>query len=432
MTRHRWVIVAISFFAIIINYLDRSALSYAITPLETTFGFTNADFGIIASAFGVGYLIMTVVGGILVDKFGARKIWSASSIVWSVACALLALSTGFWWFFIFRMILGVAEGPNFPALTRVDSDWLPVSERVRALAIGLAAVPFASVLGAPFISHLVAAVGWRWMFVILGTLGIIWAITWFLVFRDYPEQSKSVSEEELHHIQSELESVTQSGHSLAEQKTTWRFMLFNRDLLVNNYAFFAFGYLLFFAITWLPGYLEQTYGVNIKQVGWFLVAPWLVGTVLLLLGGVISDWLWHKTHNLRIARSHIIWISQVISACCFIPVVFHPSLTMALVCISLGVGFGLMPNAAFYAINTDLARDRAGTSLGIMDCAFALAGILAPLITGILATHTGNFIGAFSLLIVLTFTSAFAIVVFQRMDAADIMSSKSYRKIKSI
>jgi ACS family hexuronate transporter-like MFS transporter len=414
MTRYRWVIVAISFFAIIINYLDRSALSYAITPLEQTFGLTNTDFGIIAAGFGAGYLIMTVLGGILVDHYGAHKIWSLSAVVWSVACALLGFATGFWWLFIVRCMLGIAEGPNFPALSRVNADWLPVSERATALAIGLAAVPFASVLGAPLISHLLVWLGWRWMFIALGALGIIWAVIWIRVFHDNPKDSPHVSSDELQHITSELECLPHETHTLTEQKVTWRFMLFNRALLVNNYAFFAFGYLLFFAITWLPGYLEQTYHVKIKEAGLFLVAPWLVATILLISGGILSDWLWKKTRSLRIARSHIIWVSQIISALCFIPVVLaHPSLTMAIICISLGVGFGMMPNAAFYAINADLARERVATSLGIMDCAFAFAGILAPLLTGLLSSLTGNFVAAFSLLIILTFTSAIAIILFQ-------------------
>jgi len=414
MTRYRWIITAICFFAIIINYLDRSALSYAITPLQQTFGFTNTDFGIIASAFGIGYLVMTVVGGILVDHYGARKIWTASAVLWSFACSLLALATGFWWLFMFRTLLGIAEGPNFPAFTRATADWLPVSERARALAIGLAAVPFASVLGAPFISHLVATVGWRWMFLILGLFGIIWSIIWFYAFRDQPQQSHYVSKKELQHIRAELESIPRKAHSLQQQKTTWRFMLFHRPLLVNNLAFFVFGYLLFFAITWLPGYLEQTYAIKVKAAGWFLVAPWSVATVMLLLGGVISDWLWKKTHSIRIARSHIIWISQILSAACFIPILLTPSLWTAIIFISLGVGFGMLPNAVFYAINADLAHDRVATSLGIMDCSFALAGILAPLLTGYLATLTGNFVAAFSLLIILTLLSASAIILFQK------------------
>jgi ACS family hexuronate transporter-like MFS transporter len=416
MTQYRWFVVGFGFIAIIITYLDRTALSYAITPLELTFGLSNADFGVIAAAFGIGYMVMTVGGGVLVDRYGSRKMWSLSAVLWSSACALLGLASGFWWLFAFRLILGLAEGPSFPAFSRVTADWLPVSERARAIAIGLAAVPFASVIGAPLSSHLVAWLGWRLMFFILGALGILWAVAWVIIFRDRPQQSKHVCSQELNHIQIELDPIELNRPVVQPQKTTWRFMLFNKALLVNNYAFFSFGYLLFFAITWLPGYLEQSYHVKVKAVGWFLVLPWLLASVLLVAGGFLSDWLWHKKRSIRIARSHIIWVCQLISALCFIPVVFTHSLTVALLGISFGVGIGMMPNAAFYAINADLARDRVATSLGIMDCAFALAGILAPLITGFLSTLTGNFTAAFSLLIVLSLTSALAIILFQHPD----------------
>jgi ACS family hexuronate transporter-like MFS transporter len=411
-SHYRWIVISFAFLAIIITYLDRTALSYAITPLEQTFGLTNTDFGTIAAAFGVGYMIMTVGGGILVDRYGSRRVWSWSAFFWSLACAFLGFSTGFAWLFIFRLLLGITEGPSFPAFSRVTADWLPVQERARALAIGLAAVPFASVIGAPFVSYLVANLGWRTMFFVLGSFGILWAIAWHIIYRDHPEQCKQVTTNELKHIQDNLDV---SPHA-ATQKTSWRFMLLNRSLLVNNVAFFAFGYLLFFAITWLPGYLEQTYHMQVREAGWFLVAPWTCATILLVLGGILSDYLWRKTHSIRLSRSHLIWVCQVISAICFLPLVFSHSFVIAIISITLGVGFGLMPNAAFYAINADLARDRVGTSLGIMDCAFAAAGILAPLVTGYLSSVTGGFAAAVSLLIVLTLVSALSIILFQHPD----------------
>lgn len=414
VTRYRWTIIGLAFIAIVITYLDRSALSYAIKPLKHTFGLTNIDFGLVASAFGMGYLVMTVIGGVLVDRFGARHVWARSAFYWSLACVFMGLASGFGALFTFRLMLGIAEGPGFPAFTRVAADWLPVTERARALAIGLAAVPFASVIGAPLISHLLIILGWRGMFFALGVLGILWSVVWFNIFKDQPAQSSHVSSAELNLIQKDLESFPH----LATQKTSWRFMLCNRSLLINNYAFFAFGYLLFFAITWLPGYLEQTYGLQVKEAGWFLIAPWVCATVLLTLGGILSDWLWKKTHSIRFSRSHLIWIGQTLSAISFLPLLFSHSLSVAIVSISLGVGFGLMPNAAFYAINADLARDRAGTSLGIMDAAFAAAGILAPLLTGWLSGLTGNFVGAVSLLIALMFSSAAAVILFQNPDDA--------------
>lgn len=418
----RWLVIGLAFFITIVNYLDRSALAYAIGPIKAEFGLNDADFGFIASAFGIGYMVMTVGGGILVDHWGARKIWPLAAFLWSTVTALLGISTGFWMLFFFRTMLGIAEGPNFPALSRVVTDWLPMSERARATAFGLVAVPLASVIGAPLISHLIIHLSWKIMFLILGSLGIAWSFIWFWLFRDYPENCQFVSTAELDIIR---EGTTKRRncsdnelrkHDLSNGKTTWKFMLLNPALMANNYAFFAFGYLLFFALTWLPEYLELTYGVKLKEIGYFLIAPWLTAAVLLMVAGYVSDWIWLKTGSMRKSRTHIIWICQLASAISFIAVIYTHSLSWTLILLSAGIGLGLMPNAAFYALNSDLARDRAATSLGIMDCFFAAAGILAPALTGLLANATGNFNAAIGLLVLFSVTSAAGIFLFQHPD----------------
>ncbi len=417
MKNYRWFIIGLAFIGTIINYLDRGALSYAIGPIQTSFDLNNADFGFIASGFGVGYMIMTLVGGVLVDRFGAHKIWTLAGVMWSIVSVLFGAASGLWLFFTLRLLLGVAEGPAFPAFTRVVTDWLPTSQRARALAAGLAAVPFASVIGAPLISSLIIIFGWRIMFFVLGCAGITWALAWFRFFTDSPTINVHLSHDEFMELQheAEIEKSLSSQHS-APQKTSWKFMLFNPSLMVNNYAFFSFGYLLFFAMTWLPGYFEQVYNLKLHKIAIFLILPWLLGTILIVIGGILSDWIWKKTGSIRLSRSHLIWICQVLSALCFIPVIMFHSLTVAIIFISLAVGIGLMPNAAFYAINADLARDRAATSLGIMDCGFALAGILAPAITGVLSHLLGSFTAAISLMVILSLSSALCIFIWQKPD----------------
>lgn len=413
MKNFRWVIIALTFVASIINYLDRAALSYAITPLQKEFHLNNTQFGLIAAGFGIGYIFMTVTGGVLVDRRGARKIWSIAGLAWSLVSILFGVATGFWSLFLLRVLLGVTEGPAFPALTRVATDWLPKRERARALAFGLAAVPFASVIGAPLISALIINFGWRIMFIILGLLGIIWVIIWHTFFRDQPQDSKYVSASEATYIK---HSPAKNALKESQTKTSWRFILFTPGLIANNYAFFSFGYLLFFALTWLPGYLEQTYSLKLKEVAIFVILPWLFGTIFILIGGFLSDWLWKKTESIRASRTHIIWVCQILSALCFIPVALLHSLPIAIIFISLGIGIGLMPNAAFYALNADIAKDRVATSLGVMDCAFAAAGFLAPFLTGILSHITGNFVAALLLLTILSFTSALGVFLFQHPD----------------
>ena len=406
----------------LINYLDRSALSYSISQLKQEFHLDDAQFGEIAAAFAVGYLLMVLVGGILVDRVGSHRVWAASALLWSGFTSIMGLASSYQLLFFFRTCLGLAEGPHFPAMTRVVADWLPPKERARATALALAAVPMASAIGAPLITRLIIAFGWKWMFAILGCLGIVWAFVWLAIFRDYPENCRFVSNEELKHIRlgqpldREASSQELRSRDRAEGRSTWRFLLFNPSLMSNNFAFFSFGYLLFFAITWLPGYLVETFNLPLEEVGTFLMAPWMTAAVLLAAAGYLSDWLWLRTGSIRVARSHLIWICQLLSALCFIPLMYTRDLDVARISLCLGLGFGLMPNSAFYALNCDLARDRAGTSLGIMDVSLALAGILAPLFTGQLAKDTGGFNCAFGLLIFFTLTSVLAILLFQRPD----------------
>lgn len=398
------IIFILVFIACVINYLDRAALGYAIASIEKIFNLTNVSFGLVASAFGIGYFFMSIAGGVLVDKYGARKMWALSGILWSLSCACIGFAQGFGTLFLFRILLGVTEAPAFPAMTRVVADWVPFNKRAATLSLGLAAVPFASVLGAPITTHLLSTLGWRSTFIFLGLIGVLWSILWYLIFRD--------------------KNTLQTLSPQKTQTTSWRKLLFNPALIVNNYAFFAFGYLLYFAINWLPGYLEQTYHMKLRDVGWFLTLPWLTATIFVLIGGFLSDWLWKKTHSMRIARSHFIWICQILSVVCFIPVIVTNSLMIDAIWLSLGVGFGLMPNAAFYSLNADLAYDRAATSQGLMNCVSAGAGILAPLVTGWLTNLTGNFIAPMALMVLLTTSSAFAIILFQHPDKKN--SKKCY------
>jgi len=422
LTAYRWIVVILSFIIIIVNYMDRTAISYAIEPLKKEFGLTNTSFGLIGAAFSIGYTIMTLLGGIMVDRWGARRCWTGAAFAWSCSTGLLAGCTGFVHLFALRVSLGITEGPCFPAMTRAITDWLPVTERARASAICLAAVPLASVVGAPVISNLVANFGWRIMFVVLSSLGIVWSIFWWFMFRDYPQNSKHVSLAELEHIhegkpiKAHATDDELRSHSLSAGKTTWKFILTNPSLTANNYAFFSFGYLLFFATIWLPDFFESTYHLKLKEVGIFLIAPWLTAAVFVAFAGILSDYLYQRTKSIRIARTHIIWVSQLLSACCFLAVPNTASLPVVIVLVSLGLGFGLMPNASFYALNSDLAKDRAGTSLGLMDCYLALAGILAPLLTGWMKDLTNNFNSAIFLMAGFTFTSSLLIFLLQHPD----------------
>ncbi|HSX37543.1 MAG TPA: MFS transporter [Chlamydiales bacterium] len=411
-SHYRWVIAGMIFFITLVNFIDRSAISFVIEQLKLEFHFSDTQFGMILAAFGVGYVLLTAFGGWLVDAFGTRIIWPIAAMAWSLCVGFLGFATGFWGFIGLRFLLGVTEGPHFPAMTRSISDWLPPQERARALSLGLVAIPLSSVVGAPLTSYLVADFGWRTMFFTISIVGILWGILWYFLFRDRPEQCKYVSEAEKRLIRhTESEGIKQNKSSI-----DWRFLLLHPALIANNIAYFAFGYMLFFATLWLPGYFLSQHGLNLKSVGWYLTIPWLIGACFLKAGGILSDWLYKKTGSGRISRSHVIWCSQLLAAICFVGLGFTSSLSISLILLSLGLGFGLMPQPAFFSINIDVAKERSGSSQGITSSCLSLAGIIAPLLTGWLIDATGSYHAAFLLLGGLTAMAVIAVILFHHPD----------------
>lgn len=411
-TRFRWIVASLVFFITLVNFIDRSAISFVIEPLKQEFHFSDTQFGAILSAFGLGYVLLTAFGGWLVDLWGSRAVWAIAAIAWSVCVGLLGFAAGFWGFITLRFLLGLAEGPHFPAVSRTIGNWLPPVERARALSLGLVAIPLSSVVGSPITSYLVVDFGWRAMFMIISALGIVWAVAWFWLFRDKPADSAYVSESE-----KELIGTANAKTILKDTaKIDWRFILTHPALVANNIAYFAFGYMLFFATLWLPGYFLSQHGLNLKSVGWYLTIPWLVGAAFLKAGGFISDWLYVKTGSSRLARSHLIWSSQLLAAICFVILSFTHSLGLSIVFLSLGLGFGLMPQPAFFSINIDVAKDRAASSQGITSSCLSLAGIIAPILTGWLIDLTGSFQGPFLLLAGITGIAVFTVILFHHPD----------------
>lgn len=412
-SQFRWVVAGLFFFITLINFIDRSAISFVIEPLKREFHFTDTQFGMILSSFAFGYVLLTAFGGWLVDKYGARLVWPIAAVGWSLCVGLLGFAAGFWSFIALRFLLGITEGPHFPAMSRTISAWLPARERATAFSIGLVAIPLSAVIGAPITSYLVADFGWRVMFFSISAIGIVWAAIWYWFFRDTPETSKYVNQGERDLI---LRSPKEKVEIENNAPIDWRFILTHPALVANNIAYFAYGYMLFFATLWLPGYFLSQHNLNLKSVGWYLTIPWLVAAIFLKTGGLLSDMLYKKTGSRRIARSHLIWTSQLLSAICFICLSFSSSLGMSIFFLSLGLGFGHMPQPAFFSINVDVAKEKAASSQGITSSCLSLAGILAPLLTGWLVDFTGNYRGAFLLLAGLTCIAVFTVILFHKPD----------------
>lgn len=418
-TRFRWFVVFLLFSITIVNYIDRAAISYAIPAIQRELGFSATESGAILGAFGLGYALTTLLGGFAVDRWGARLVLTVAAVLWSLSIGMTALAAGVVTLYAARVLLGVSEGPNFPALTGAVTHWLSPHERATALGNALLAVPLALAVGGPVVTQLLAWLDWRLTFAVLFALSAAWVPLWWFLFRDSPADSRFVNQAELDHIESHREAVGRRPRAVLR---TWPGMdvvaalLTNRTLLANTWAFFVFGYFLFFFMTWLPSYLERKYGLNLGAVGLFTVLPWLAAAFTLWLFGRWSDALLASTGRLRIARSYLIAGTQFVAAIAVIPVATTDSLTVAIAGITVAVAASMGANAAYYAVNVDIVPERAATALGIMDFAFALAGFLAPAITGWVLNIRGSFTDGFLLMAGLAFSSVLVVMLFHRPD----------------
>lgn len=418
-TRYRWFIVFLLFAITAVNYIDRAALAYAIPMIQRDFALSSATTGAILGAFGLGYAITTLAGGFAVDRYGARLVLTIAAILWSLSIGMTALASSVALLYAGRVLLGISEGPNFPALTGAVSHWLSPHERASALANALLAVPLALAIGGPLVTQLLGWLDWRLTFGVLFALSAAWVPLWYFLFRDSPAESRFVNPAELAHIRRGNDATAATPQAVLKawpEPEVLKALLTNRTLLANTWAFFVFGYFLFFFMTWLPGYLEDKYGLALTSVGLFSVLPWLSAALLLWLFGRWSDYLLKTTGRLRVARSYLIAGSQFVAALAVIPVALTDDLTVAIAGITVAVAASMGANAAYYAVNVDIAPQRAATALGIMDFAFAVAGFLAPAITGWVLNLRGSFTDGFLLMSMLALSSVVTVLLFHHPD----------------
>src|SRR5271166_2817492 len=334
----RWFIIFLLFYITVANYIDRSAIAFATSDIKSELGLEPAEIGLILGAFGLGYAVTTFLGGIAVDRWGARSVLLVAAVMWTASIGVTGFAGSFLTLYVARTVLGIAEGPNFPALTGAVSRWLAPHERAIALGNTLVAVPLALAIGAPVATQLILAFGWRGMFFALTALSAIWIPVWLIFFRNDPEQSSFVGDAELKYIRGGVEAPrNRTARNVRRGFTDWRLLLTNRTLLANYWAFFVFGYFLFFFMGWLPNYLQVTYNLNVREVGLFAILPWACAAVLLVALGYLSDYLLARTGRLRISRSLLIGVTQLVAALAVIPIGFIHSLPVAIACITAAV-----------------------------------------------------------------------------------------------
>jgi MFS family permease len=368
---------------IAIAYLDRVCISIAAPSIKAELGLSDTQMGLVFSAFTLSYALFEVPSGWFADRFGARAALTRIVAWWSAMTVATGLAGGFASLFAVRLLFGLGEAGAFPASARVYARWLPASLRGRLFGVLIMAAALSGAVTQPLVVALVSSVGWRPTFAIFGAVGFVWAVLWWLWFRDDPREHPGVNA-------SELELIATGGVETSEPDTVpWRALTRSRALIALCAMYFGAIYGWYFYLTWLPTYLLRARGFDLLQVGWLAALPLLAIAVGCFLGGWICDRLAPSLGMRLAARTPALFglplAAGAIVLAARVADPFHAALLLAAAAGLAGLGI-----APAWALCLEIGGPYAGVVTGAMNMFGNLGGTLSPVVVGLCVDRLGS------------------------------------------
>jgi MFS transporter, ACS family, D-galactonate transporter len=392
--RRRWGIAVLLGFGVLVNYFDRVNLSVSGDALQQAFGISAVMFGYLSSAYNWTYALLQLPSGLLLDRFGVRRVGIVSTIIWSVASFAAAISGGIGALFASRLLLGIGEAPTFPAYAKATGYWFPKQERSLATAAFDSAAKFSSAIGIPVLGLVLLHFGWRWNFAVTGVISVLFFALFYAFYRN-PSEDKLLSSAEREYIA--RGGAQPEDRAKAAQGAPLAYLLRQRRVLGLVLGFAAYNYSFYLLLTWLPRYLSITHHVDLLHSALFTSVPWVIATVLdLMVGGWLVDSLIRRGRNPVRVRQVVLIGGTALGLGIFGAANAHSAMT-ALFWISVSIGGLSAASPVGWSIPSLIApKESVGTLGGILNFGNQLAGIAAPIVTGYVVQATHSFFWAFA------------------------------------
>lgn len=364
----------------VVNYMDRGTLSVANSTIREELGVSLGQMGLLLSAFSWSYALSQLPAGGLVDRVGPRKLLSLGLVVWSLAQAAGGLVTGYGQFIVSRVVLGIGEAPQFPSAARVVSNWFPLKARGKPTGVFNAASPLGTALAPPVLTLLMVYLDWRWMFVLMGLVGLVMAVFWYALYRDPagldPTEQRYLEPEPAASGTVASKLTFAEWRSLFSYTTTWGMIL----------GYFGSVYLNWVYLTWLPGYLTMARHMSLVRTGFAASVPFFCGFVGCLVAGWFSDRITHGSTSLITRRKIPVVLAMLGMAAFTVPAALVEDNTIALACISVVVFLANAASVCSWTLATAAApADRIASLGSLQNFGGFLGGALAPILTGYIA-----------------------------------------------
>jgi len=363
-----------------VTFLDRINISVAGSAIMHDLNLSPAEWGWVQSAFILSYGLMQIPMGALGDRFGHRNILSGIVLWWSAFTAFTGLAGGLMSLLAIRFMFGIGEAGSSPCSTGVISRWFEKGEVGKAQGYVWAASRMGGALTPFVVIPVMVTVGWRAAFYLLGALGIVWAVVWWLFYRD-AGGTKEDSGNSL---------IRETSSTGAAEGLRWSAVLCNGQfwLLCGMYFFYAFGSWFFFS--WFPTFMELGRGFDKTELTYAVAVPFIMSMVGNIAGGHLTDKLTHR-YGVKIGRKALGSSSLAVSAVCMFLAAFIPGKMAVFVFLSLCFGiFDLMLPSA-WALCIDLGKQQAGTLSGAMNTAGNIGGFCCGILFGQLVQDSGDY-----------------------------------------
>ncbi|KEO82788.1 MFS transporter [Tumebacillus flagellatus] len=390
--KKRWGIAVILFLGILVNYFDRTNMSVATKPMMSEYHLTTVQWGWIMSTFAWTYALMQIPIGAMLDKIGVKWLMRVATIIWTIATLLTSVVSGLGLIILSRLLLGIGEAPAFPSSSKATGYWFPIRERGVATATFDAAAKFSNVIGAPIVAWAVTQWGWQGGFYLTAALSCIYAVIYWVWYRD-PKEHPTLTQEERQYI--EEGGAQQEGAAEGGVWKNFGFLLTQRKVWGLTLGFAAYGYTFYLFLTWLPGYLQNQMHMTVLKSATYTAIPWLIATITdFFIGGFLVDKLVNRGFDQSKVRKTLFIIGLLLGLAVG-GAAFTDNPNVAIIYISIALGGLAFAAPIGWSIPALIApKGTVGMVGSIMNLVNNVMGILAPVITGYLAV-SGSFASGF-------------------------------------
>ena len=385
MTKKRYTILTMVFITVVINYLDRTNISIAASALQEDLDINAIQLGYIFSAFAWTYAILQIPGGFVADKLKSRILYAVIMAFWSLATLIQGMVNSFAALVGLRASIGVFEAPSYPINNLVVSRWFPEKERASAIGIYTSGQFLGMAFLLPILTIIQSYLGWRGLFYVSGAIGLVWALIWYLYYRD-PQDHKSINEAELKMIRDGggvVEDTSKESKSLKFNRSDIKKVFSYRKLWGVYIGQFCLGATSIFFLTWFPTYLVQYRGLDFLKSGFLASVPYLAAFFGVLLSGFISDFMTRKGYTPEIARKAPILTGLLLSTS-IIGANYTDSTPLIIFFLSLAFFGNGLASIAWVFISLMAPKKLIGLTGGAFNFIGGLAGIVVPIAIGYL------------------------------------------------